>query len=94
MGTMTAVAKIGRIRRWTRVGIFAAIAVLASLAMLARPVAADPVGVCPDNLMPVPASLVVQGAQKDHNRNGWVCAKYHDGQFVGGPDDMVDDIVL
>jgi hypothetical protein len=40
----------------------------------------------------VPASLVPQGAKKDKNGNGIVCAKYQDGQFVGGPDDFVDDI--
>jgi hypothetical protein len=69
-------------------------AVAASLAVFAQPVAADPAGVCPDSLAQLPASVVVQGAQKDHNGNGIICAKYENGQFVGGPDDMVDDIVL
>jgi hypothetical protein len=91
---MTAVAKRLRIRGWRRAGTFAVMAVGASLALFAQPVAADPAGVCPDSLVLLPASVVVQGAQKDHNQNGLICAKYQDGQFVGGPDDMVDDIVL
>jgi hypothetical protein len=40
-----------------------------------------------------PASAVPQGAQKDHNHNGLVCAKYKDGTFTGGPDDTTDDII-
>ncbi len=90
---MTAVAKRSRVRGWRKSGTFAVMAVVASLAF-AQPVAADPAGVCPDSLAPLPASVVVQGAQKDHNGNGIICAKYENGQFVGGPDDMVDDIVL
>jgi hypothetical protein len=91
---MTAVARRSRVRGWRRAGALAVVAVGASLALFAQPVAADPAGVCPDSLVPLPASVVVQGAQKDHNQNGLICAKYQDGQFVGGPDDMVDDIVL
>jgi hypothetical protein len=41
-----------------------------------------------------PGQPQAQGAQKDHNQIGFVCAKYQDGHLVGGPDDMVDDIVL
>jgi len=91
---MTAVAKRSRVRGWRKSGTFAVMAVAASLAVFAQPVAADPAGVCPDSLAQLPASVVVQGAQKDHNGNGIICAKYENGQFVGGPDDMVDDIVL
>jgi hypothetical protein len=69
-------------------------AVATALAMLAPPATADPAGVCPDELVPVPATLVVQGAQKDRNQNGFVCAKYQDGRLVGGPDDVMDDVVL
>jgi hypothetical protein len=91
---MTAGGARGRGRRWVKEGVLAAIAVVAALALHAQPVAADPVGICPDNLVLIPASAVAQGAQKDHNMNGLVCAKYQDGKFVGGPDDTTDDIVL
>jgi hypothetical protein len=73
---------------------FGGAAVVASvLVFFAAPVGADSPTPCPDNLVPVPASLVPQGPQKDHNGNGVVCAKYQDGKFVGGPDDTTDDIV-
>jgi len=91
---MTAVGARGAVRRCVKTGVLAAVAVVATLALSARPVAADPVSVCPDNLVLLPDALVPQGAQKDHNENGLVCAKYQDGKFVGGPDDTTDDIVL
>ena len=67
--------------------------VVASLVLFVRPVAADPPTLCPDGLILAPASAVPQGAQKDHNQNGLVCAKYKDGTFTGGPDDTTDDII-
>jgi hypothetical protein len=68
---------------------------LASLAAFTQRVVADTPVTCPDDFIwPVPASQVPQGDKKDKNRNGIICAKYQDGQFVGGPDDFVDDITL
>jgi hypothetical protein len=73
--------------------VLTVLVLLASLAAFTQPVVADQAVTCPDNFIwPVPASLVPQGAKKDKNGNGIVCAKYQDGQFVGGPDDFVDDI--
>jgi hypothetical protein len=44
--------------------------------------------------VPVPAFFVEQGEKKDHNNNGFVCGKFKDGRFVGGPDEsLTDDIV-
>jgi hypothetical protein len=75
--------------------VMTVLVLLASLAAFTQPVAADQAVTCPDNfIFPVPASLVPQGAKKDKNGNGFVCAKYQDGQFVGGPDDFVDDITI
>jgi hypothetical protein len=55
---------------------------------------ADPVGMCPDRMVLVPASAVVSGDAKDKNNNGVVCAKLV--KATGGPDDrsVVDDIIL
>ena len=43
--------------------------------------------------MSVPASAVQNGASKDKNHNGLICAKVQNGSIVGGPDDAVDDIL-
>jgi hypothetical protein len=58
-------------------GVIAGVAAAAGSAfvLLAPPAAADPIGICPDNLVPVVSSLVVNGDKKDKNRNGFVCAK-------------------
>jgi hypothetical protein len=75
--------------------VLTVLVLIASLAAATQPVAADQAVICPDNFIwPVPASLVPQGVKKDKNHNGFVCAKYQDGQFVGGPDDFADDITL
>jgi hypothetical protein len=54
--------------------------------------------ICPDGMGPVPVSAVPDGAKKDRNGNGFVCAKYADDGVKGGPDDkpsdVTDDIVL
>jgi hypothetical protein len=53
-------------------------------------------GQCPEDFfMPIPATLVQSGAQKDHNDNGWLCAKPTNDGIVGGPDDeeVVDDVI-
>jgi hypothetical protein len=77
-------------------GVIAGVAAAAGSAfvLLAPPAAADPIGICPDNLVPVVSSLVVNGDKKDKNRNGFVCAKIKDGKIVGGPDDVTDDILI
>jgi hypothetical protein len=79
---------------WRGIVVVAATSAATALAVLAPPAAADPAGVCPDSLVLLPATVVVQGDRKDHNQNGLVCAKVEDGRLVGGPDDVLDDIVL
>jgi hypothetical protein len=64
------------------------------LGVFAQPVAGGEPAPCPDGLIQVSAALVPQGTHKDRNGNGLVCAKYQDGTFVGGPDDVADDIIL
>jgi hypothetical protein len=54
-------------------------------------VSADPTSTCPDDFLLVPAFTVENGAAKDKNDNGWVCVKYEDGGFKGGPNDMLTD---
>lgn len=50
---------------------------------------------CPDQMVLFPAAFVEQGEQKDRNANGLVCAKpAADGRFHGGPDDMIDDVII
>jgi hypothetical protein len=77
-----------------KLGLLAALLLGCVLALRSQPVAADPTSTCPDGMVLAPASLVQQGAQKDHNQNGFVCAKLENGQLVGGPDDVSDDIIL
>jgi hypothetical protein len=79
-----------------RAGFLGAAVVASALMFFAPPAGADSPTPCADSFLslPVSASLVPQGEQKDHNGNGIVCAKYQDGKFVGGPDDTTDDIVL
>jgi hypothetical protein len=80
-----------------RTGLLGVLAVASALMFRAPSTAADSPSPCPDSfLFPVPASSVPQGAHKDKNGNGIVCARLgSDGQFHGGPDDnsVVDDIV-
>jgi hypothetical protein len=74
-------------RLWLRAGILGVAVVLATLGFDAPPVAADQVGICPDSFVLIPAASVQNGAKKDKNGNGLVCAKFSDGRLVGGPDD-------
>jgi hypothetical protein len=75
-------------RWWMRAGILVVAVVLATLALDAPPVAADQVGICPDGFFVlISAASVPNGAKKDQNGNGLVCAKFSDGRIVGGPDD-------
>jgi hypothetical protein len=74
-------------RSWLRAGILVVAVVLATLAFDTPPVAADQVGICPDGFVLIPAASVQNGAKKDKNGNGLVCAKFTDGTIVGGPDD-------
>jgi hypothetical protein len=70
-------------------------AALSVCVLSAPPAAADPTSTCPDNMLMIPTSLVVNGDTKDKNGNGFVCGKAgSDGQFHGGPDDVTDDIVI
>ena len=60
----------------------------------AGPVAADPLGICPDSMNMAPNSTVPNGDKKDKNHNGFICAKFaSNGTFNGGPDDSADDII-
>jgi hypothetical protein len=80
-----------------RAGFLGAAVAASVLVFFAPPGGADSPTPCPDSFSPVPASslLVPQGQQKDKNKNGVVCVKLGaDGKFHGGPDDVVDDIVL
>jgi hypothetical protein len=64
-----------------------------TLGSFATPAAADPVGWCPDDFAPLPIAFAVD-PKKDHNGNGFVCAKFSpDGKLVSGPDDR-DDILV
>jgi hypothetical protein len=77
--------------------VLATVVVVAGIATggVAAPVAADPVGLCPDAMNMVPASQVPNGDKKDKNHNRLVCAKFQtaDVGFNGGPDDNVDNVV-
>ena len=84
---MREVSKKACARWWMRAGILVVAVVLATLAFNAPPVAADQVGICPDSFVLIPAASVPNGAKKDQNGNGLVCAKFSDGRIVGGPDD-------
>jgi hypothetical protein len=72
----------------------AVVGALAVPALAATPGTADPLGICPDNMFIFPDSAVPSGTQKDHNGNGFICAKVsNNGSINGGPDDnsVVDD---
>jgi hypothetical protein len=78
-----------------RAGFASAAAAASAFVLFTPPIAAEPTP-CPDGMVPMDASLVPRGDQKDKNNNGLVCIKYEDSNVHGGPDDnnVVDDIVL
>jgi hypothetical protein len=76
-------------------GVILGTATAAVSAVLLAPAGSAQPAPCPDNMLLVPSSLVVNGDKKDKNQNGFVCAKFApDGTFQGGPDDVLDDIVI
>jgi hypothetical protein len=48
---------------------------------------ADPPSPCPQSFLLVPSAVVNNGAKKDHNGDGLICAKPNGTTFTGGPDD-------
>jgi hypothetical protein len=81
---------------WMRTRPFVfSVGVAASIVLfLAPPVGADLASTCPDQFVLLPAQSVEQGEKKDKNGNGFVCGKLEDGRIVGGPDEMIDDIII
>jgi hypothetical protein len=87
---MRAFSTTRRRRRAANLGILAATMTLGTLALGAPSVTAEigVPGTCnQDGFMPTPSALVENGAQKDRNGNGFVCAKFEDSRIVGGPED-------
>ena len=71
--------------------VLAVLAVSALAAFGPAPVGADATATCPDHMTPVPEQFVHNGEKKDHNDDGFVCAKpapscVVDGTCNGGRD--------
>src|SRR3712207_6134627 len=51
------------------------VAVSACAGLTTGTAAADPLGICPDDMVPAHESSVPSGSHKDHNHNDLVCVK-------------------